>query len=296
MSVNADWHSSNAGLARQAANREYFLGLANSRASLTKLPMMALMTAVLLGIGIPWIGSWVFDAGHPGLSPLFYTQIVVAVFSLLMAVATAFRGWVFRYQVLSSSLMVFFAVAGWVCALALLTVGLATYDSGPQSSAGFSSARLAVAGIVAPLYVFGATVVHVLLLQKRSRTGYSDERTAANYAAASSVLSSKSLWIILAVALIAPNLLTGGRYLLATAGIVLFLVIVSITTSLPVEFGYLTYLKARDRTYWEVRPSKAAVSNGVKAARWKRVRKWALIVLGVFAALVLVGVWEGLTG
>ena len=286
----------NADLARQAANREYFLGLANSRASLTNLPMMAFMTAVLLGIGIPWIGSWVFNAGHPGLLPLFYTQIAVAVFSLLMTVATVFRGWVFRYQVLSSGLMVFFAVAGWVYALALLTVGLATYDSGPQSGAGFSSARLAVAGVVAPVYVLSATVVHVLLLRRRLRTGYSEERTIGNYRAASSVFSSKSLWIILAVALIAPILLVGGRYLLATAGTVLFLVIVSITTSLPVEFGYLTYLKSRDRTYWEARPARVVTPRGVKAARWKKVRKWALIVLGIFAAVVLVGVWEGLTG
>jgi hypothetical protein len=61
-------------------------------------------------------------------------------------------------------------------------------------------------------------------------------------------------------------------------------------TSLPVEIGYLTYLKSRDKKYWERRLPKIVVSRAQKRAEQtailKKVGKWTLIVLAVIAALV----------
>jgi hypothetical protein len=108
-----------------------------------------------------------------------------------------------------------------------------------------------------------------------------------NYLAASSVYSSKSLWIIFAVAVIGPNVLTGGRYVLVTVGLLLFLLFASVLTSLPVEFGYLTYLKSRDKKYWEERPPKIVMKRAQKIAVLKKIGKWVLITLAVVAALVL---------
>jgi hypothetical protein len=276
---------------RDEANYNYFVSLAESRASLTNLPMMALVTAFLLGITVPFLGSMVFYDGYQAGAPLFYAQIAILGFSLLMFVLSAFRWWVFRHQVLASSLTVFFAVVGWVYGTGLLAVSFAVVDIGAFGVAEISSSRLSVAAIVAPLYVCGATVVHVLLLRKRLREGHSEKRTMGNYLAASSVYSSKSLWIIFGVAVIGPNVLTGGRYVLVTFGALMFLFFASVATSLPVEFGYLRYLKSRDKKYWEQRPPKVVVSRAQKRAQktatLKKVGKWTLIALAVIVVIAV---------
>ena len=137
------------------------------------------------------------------------------------------------------------------------------------------------------MYLCGAILVHVLLLRKRLLEGHSEKRTMGNYLAASSVYSSKSLWIIFGVAVIGPNLLTGGRYVLVTLGALMFLVFASAFTSLPVEIGYLTYLKSRDKKYWEERPPKIVVPRAQKRAQrtaaLKKVAKWLLAVLAVMS-------------
>jgi hypothetical protein len=287
ISVSSNKNETKSERERDEANYNYFVSLADSRASLTNLPMMALLTAILLSITGPWLGSLVFYAGYPALLPLFYAQIAILGFSLLMIVLSAFRWWVFRHQVLASSFTVFFAVVGWVYALCFISICMATVEIGPFGSTEFSSTRLLLTGIVGPLYVCGATLAHVLLLRRRLREGHSEKRTMGNYLAASSVYSSRSLWIIFAVAVIGPNVITGGRYVLATAGLLMFLLFASVVTSLPVEFGYLTYLKARDKKYWEERPPKIVMERAQKIAVLKKVGKWALIVLAVVVALVL---------
>lgn len=275
---------------RDEANYQYFVSLAESRASLTNLPMMAFLTAIMLGLVAAPIGSMVYFGEHrTGLLPLFLAHLVMIGFSMLLLVATLFQSWVFRYQVLASGLSVFFAVVGWVYALSALALCIAATVPDPKwafkGGVMVSGERLALFALIGSLYVAGATVVHVLLLRKRLREGHSEERTMGNYLAASSVYSSKSLWIIFAVAVIGPNLLTGGRYVLVTVGTLLFLLFASVLTSLPVEFGYLTYLKARDKKYWERRPPKIVVSRARKIAVLKKVGMWVFIVIAAIAAL-----------
>jgi hypothetical protein len=64
-----------------------------------------------------------------------------------------------------------------------------------------------------------------------------------------------------------------------------------VLTSLPVEFGYLTYLKSRDRKYWEQRPPKVVVSRAQKRAQktatLKKVGKWTVIVLAVIVVIAV---------
>lgn len=275
---------------RDEANFNYFVSLANSRASLTNLPMMSMLTAILMGLIVPFVGSMAFYDGYQAAAPLFYVQIAVIGFSLLMFVLSVFQSWVFRHQILASSLTAFFAVAGWVYALSFAAICMATIDVGLFGVAEFSSTRLPIAAIVGPMYVCGATLVHVLLLRKRLREGHTEKRTMGNYLAASSVYSSKSVWIIFGVAVVGPNVLTGGRYVLVTGGTLMFLLFASVLPSLPVEFGYLTYLKSRDKKYWEERPPKIVVPRAQKrakqAATLKKVGNWTLIIVAVIAALV----------
>ena len=277
---------------RRKANEQYFLSLADSRASLTSLPMMGLLTAFLMGLVLPFLWSLVFYAGYQELSLLFYAHLVVIGFSLVVCVVSAFRGWVFRYQVFSSSLTVFFTIV-WVYTLCLAAIFMATMDVGVLGDSEFSSTRLETAGVFGSLYVCGAFVVHVLLLRHRLRVGHSQKRMMGNYLAASSVYSSKSLWIIFVFALIVPNFLTGGEYILVTFGGLGFLLFASVCPSLPVEFGYLTYLKARDRKYWEQRPPKVVVERAQKIRTLKKTGKVTLIILGVIVALTILSeIWK----
>lgn len=276
---------------RDKANYQYFVSLADSRASLTRLPGMAFLTALLLGVNLIFVVSMIFFGEHHlELLPFFYGYLVVIGFSLVMLVVSLFQGWVFRYQVLSSSFMVLFAVVGWVYALSFMALAIAATVEDPWEVRGgvmVSGQRLALFALIGSLYVIGATVVHVLLLRKRLREGHSEKRMMGNYGASSRVYGKKSFWIIFAVAVIGPNVLTGGRYVLVTVGILMFLFLASIATSLPVEFGYLTYLKSQDKRYWEQRPPKIVVSRAQKIATLKKVGKWVLIV---FAAIAVIAV------
>ncbi|MEO7017105.1 MAG: hypothetical protein ABI067_11265, partial [Leifsonia sp.] len=241
-------------------------------------------------------GSMVFfGERHTELLPLFYGHLVVIALSVLVGVLSLLKGWVFRFQVFASSLTVFFAVIGWVYAVCFLPLGMASTVEDPEwSFAGgvmVSGERLALFAVIGSMYVCGATFVHVLLLRKRLREGHSEKRTMGNYLAASSVYSSKSLWIIFGVAVTGPNVLTGGQYVLVTVGSLGFLLFASVLTSLPVEFGYLTYLKSRDKKYWEQRPPKVVVSRAQKRAQktttLKKVGKWTLIALAVIVVIAV---------
>lgn len=275
---------------RETANLDYFLSLANSRASLTALPGMAVVTAALLGLCMIPVTSMVFFSGHHlDLLPLFHAQLWAIGFSILVGVLSAFKSWVFRFQVFASSLSVLFALIGWVYALCFLALGIASFVNDPAYFGGamVSRDRLTLLSAVGCLYVCGAVCVHVLLLRKRLREGHSAKRTLGNLVAASSVYSSKSVWIIFGAAVIVPNVLTEGEYVMLTFGILGFLLFASVTTSLPVEFAYLTYLKSRDRKYWEERPPKEVIEKAGVVRGLKKFGKWALIVIG---AIVVIGI------
>ena len=272
---------------RVEANYQYFVSLGESRASLTKLPFMGLLTAIILGLTFPLLGSVVFYSGYQAWSLLFYVHLALIGFSLVVCVVSAFQGWVYRFQVFSSGLMTLFTLIGWVYALCFGPMCMAIVDIGSGGVADFSSPRLPFFVLFGLLYVCGACVVHVLLLRHRLRVGHSEKRTMGNYLAASSAYSSKSLWIIFTVALIVPNLLTGGEYLLVTVGGLIFLFFASVCPSLPVEFGYLAYLKSQDRKYWEQRPPKVVTSRAQKIRALKKVGKVFLIIIAVIVVLAV---------
>ena len=277
---------------RVEANYQYFVSLGESRASLTRLPFMGLLTAILLGLVLIPSGSMVFyGEHHVELLWLFYAHLVMIGFSLVVCVVSAFQGWVYRFQVFSSGLMTLFALIGWVYAACFMALGIASTVPNPEwefaGGAMVSGERLALFSVIGFVYVCGAFVVHVLLLRHRLRVGHSEKRTMGNYLAASSAYSSKSLWIIFAVALVGPNILTGGEYLLVTVGGLGFLLFASVSPSLPVEFGYLAYLKSQDRKYWEQRPPKIVTSRAQKIRALKKVGKVLLIIIAVIVVLAV---------
>lgn len=66
----------------------------------------------------------------------------------------------------------------------------------------------------------------------------------------------------------------------------------SVLPSLPVEIGYLTYLKSRDKRYWEPRPPKMVIGRAEVVHVLKKTGKWVLIALAVFIVLKLLP-WFG---
>ena len=277
---------------RDVANRTYFVTLANTRFSLLRLPMMAFITAIVLGLDTYWLWSVVRYDGHVALLPLLHVHLWVIAFSLLAWMLSAFRGWVFRFQVFSTSLMGFFSVSGWIYAVSFMALLIASMVQTATGST-FPSERLALFGLLGFLWVCGAFVVHVVLLRKRLREGYSAERTMGNVVAASRVYKSKSLWIIFAVVVIVPNILTQGEYVTMTLGVLILLFLASVCPGLTVEFAYLAFLKSKNRQYWERRPSRQ-VEKKERRSVVRGIVKWGVIFLAfnlVLFVLTLLSKW-----
>lgn len=269
--------------ARDKANVNYFITLANTRGSLENLPIMALLSVIFLSLDTLAVFTTAIVEGHRELMPLFSTQLALIGFSALMLVVAPIKALVFRFQTFFSALMAVFAVI-WVYMLTFLAMVMVIQVRLPMSTI-LNLELLPFFAIGGPLYVAGALGVHVLMLKKRLRDGHSEERTHGNVVAASSAYSSKSVWIIAAVTLIVPNVLTQGQYFLQIFGLAGFLFLASVMPGLVVEFTYLAYLKSQDRKYWVRRPPKRVYTRQEIIAALKKVRKWIVIGLTVFAVI-----------
>ncbi|MEN2736828.1 hypothetical protein ABCS02_03465 [Microbacterium sp. X-17] len=279
-------HLSKAERERDAANQTYFITLAESRASLVSLPVLAFVNAAVLSLlTFTIVASTAFYGGHRAFLFLYYVHIAVLGFCGLVLFLSFFRAVIFRFQVFFSSVMAVFAaiLVYTTCMMPIAMITLVIRE-------GYGMFDLAVFPVVAALgllYVCGATAVHVWLLRKRLREGHSEARTWGNLVAASSVYNSKSLWTIFGVVMIVPNVLTQGQYLTTTFGVLGFLLFATVVTSLPVEFTYLAYLKSQDRRYWDVRPRKRVRTKGEVRALVKKVALWVGIVFAVFVVLLV---------
>ena len=278
MSMNNDLHAS------EEANRTYFISLANSRASLRYLPLMSLLTFVLVGFASFILVSTIFFEGDQRLLPLLVVHIGIMAFAVLVLLASL--GQIrFRFQVIASSLMTLFAVV-WVYALCFGAISIAASVQTPLNTT-YNFSLLPILMLLGGLYVFVAFGVHVLLLRRRLRDGHSAQRTLGNLISGSSVYRAKSFWIILGVTVIGSNLITRGQHVTLTFGVLLFFLFASVLTSIPVEFGYLSFLKSRDKSYWERAPHKIRTTRADRSIGLKRAAKWALIALAVILGIAV---------
>ena len=263
---------------REKANEKYFVSLADTRASLTNVPLVAILCMIFLGLTQLPVYSAVYEGNDNFLIPLYINNAIIA-FCFIGLLPSFIKPLVYRFQVFFSALLVVLvSFLGYAMCLVAWSIG--TMFVFATMTLVYTPEVYVIFGLVATLYISGASVVQIVLLRHRLRVGHSEERTMGNFLAASSAYSSKSLWIIFAVALIGPNLLTGGQYVMLTVGGLMFLVFASAFPSLPVEFGYLTYLKSRDKKYWERRPPKVVVGRAQKIRVLKKIGKWVLIIVG----------------
>lgn len=150
--------------------------------------------------------------------------------------------------------MLFIMVNGLLLSLILLCYSLVvlTIDR-LLMSVNYSIAFL----IVSFIFFLSLVLYNIIWLRKQLKNGFSEERTNANYSAASSVYSPGSLWLILGL-----TLLGGAGALVFTQswngvmGILLNILFISAFSRLIVEVGYLTYLRFKDKSYWEEMPEE----------------------------------------
>lgn len=264
------------------ANERYFLSLADSRFSLLRLPLMAFVSSVMLGVNLLFLGSIVY-LGNDEFLPLWNAHLILIGFGLFIFLLSLIRWWVFRFQVFSTALMTLFGITGWLYGCCLMAFSFLALV--PQGDFVYDPAHFRVCAVLCLLFLGGSFAVNWYLLRRRLRYGHSWKRTLGNLTASSSVYSPKSMWTIFAVVTIGPNLLTQGEYAPFTFGVLLFLLFGSVMPALVIELVYFTFLKARDRTYWEEPPPKRVVTQSqVTAVLWK-ILKIVLIIAAVIAAV-----------
>lgn len=263
------------------ANRVYFLALASTRASLERLALLAILIIVVLGIlNIGPLNAPSRYNGYEVVSYVVAANVVIIWISAVVLVLSLFKKLIYRFQVFFSTLMAVMAV-GLVYSICSLSLPIATL-TGARGEL-FYAVFFNIAGLVTVVLLAGSTVVHVLLLRRRLRVGHSEKRTIGNYVAVSRANISKMLWINFGVvAVVVPNVLTSGKYVQNSVGIIGLIFLACVMTSLPVEYAYLAYLKLNDRVYWETPPRGSSKQERLRVA--KKVGLW---VFGVAAALVL---------
>jgi hypothetical protein len=262
------------------ANRAYFLVLANTRGSLEMFPNLACpIIFILLVFNVGLSNAPTTFKGPPVISFLYDVNVVIIWTTVAISILWIFRKLTYRFQVVSSAVMAGMAV-GVVYTVCLMTVPLMA-TSNPQGEGQFAM-LFNIGGLVAVALVLGATVVHVLLLQHRLRMGHSEKRTLGNIGAVSGSNRSKMYWIILAVVVVVPNVLTQGQYLMNFTAAMALVLFACVMPSLPVEFGYLAYLKSKDRDYWEKPPRRRS-----KKERRRLVKKVSLWAVGIVGGLAL---------
>lgn len=270
------------------ANRDYFLTLAHGRFSLQKLSGMAFVTALLLGVDVIPLASMVLSHGERMFEPWFRTHLVLIGLSLLLCLLGAAKSWVFRFQVLSTALMACLAAVGWVYAVNLMPLSMASMV-GSASGGKISIQRFAILGTAGVVFALVAMVVNMLLLRRRLRQGHSEERTLGNLGVPMSAARLKMGLLVVGAVFIAANLATGGVHFLFITGSMGFVLLAGITTSLVVEMLYLTHLKSRNRDFWEEAPAPRTVARRDLGPLLKKVVMWTLIAVGAFAVLVVLG-------
>lgn len=258
------------------ANRAYFIALANSRGSVSMLSALALPTILILFISN--VGP--LNPSYLGGYDIFRSisvanQALIGACSAVYLILTVLKRLTYRFQVLTSWVMATMA-AIMIYGLCLLTLPMAAYVRDKH----LFVTLFGTFALVAVLLLASATAVHAVLLRRRLKVGHSEKRTAGNYLAVSASNRSKMFWIIFGVIAVVPNVVTQGQYIPNLIGICGLILFGCLTTSLPVEFAYLAYLKSKDRDYWERPPRPVA-----KDVRRRLGRKIILWVLGVSVAL-----------
>ena len=150
----------------------------------------------------------------------------------------------------------------------------------------FNQLSLIRAWTVWVLEIIGFTLIifYNLWWMKRQLTfGFSSSRTDANKKSGLSVWSRPSLWVILGFVLLGSGALM--KSFLAFISVFALLIIIGAFSRLFVELGFLTYLRIKNKEFWEEIP-KEVIGRTIWTAFSPRNTKIRLIYKAIIWVIV----------
>ncbi|KXT77448.1 hypothetical protein STRDD11_02632 [Streptococcus sp. DD11] len=265
-------------------NKEYFQALGSTRASVGMLKL-AWPGLFVLSIGLAHVYYFVENQLHqnPFSNAAFLFLLAYDVFFLFCQIVSFSPKLIFRHQAFSTALL-FAMINGLLLSLVLMGFVIIILANNVLKN---SFIYTIIYWSSAFIFFLGLIFYNLRWLKKQLENGFSEERTNANYFAASSVFSKTSLWIIFALTIlgvVAAAILTRSwNSILGVSGNVLF---ISAFSRLIVEVGYLLYLRIKDKSYWEEVPEELTEQSLLKVLDVRKAKSRLIIEVVLFFSLM----------
>ena len=279
----------NIDLEPEELNKNYFQGLGATRAS---VGMLGLAWSGIFALSIALSHVYYFIKDQLKLNPfsnlIFLFFCVYLLFMLICQVISFNQKLIYRHQFFGTA-MLFAMINGLLLSLVLTDYVIVVLTNNLLRN---SFIYTIIFGLSSLILFLGLILYNVRWLKKQLETGFSEQRTNANYVAASSVYSKPSIWIIL-VATLLGGMIVGwiSGYSKQILGIFGNLVFISAFSRLIVEVGYLLKLRAKDKTYWEEVPEELYNQSIFKTLDFKKTKPRliteVILLLGIIACLQL---------
>ncbi|WP_061595296.1 hypothetical protein [Streptococcus sanguinis] len=225
---------------------------------------------------------------NPFSNLIFLFFCVYLLFMLICQVISFNQKLIYRHQFFGTA-MLFAMINGLLLSLVLTDYVIVVLTNNLLRN---SFIYTIIFGLSSLILFLGLILYNVRWLMKQLETGFSEQRTNANYVAASSVYSKPSIWIILGATLLG-GMMVGwiSGYYKQILGIFGNLVFISAFSRLIVEVGYLLKLRAKDKTYWEEVPEELYNQSIFKTLDFKKTKPRliaeVILFLGIIACLQL---------
>lgn len=276
-------------LGPEELNKNYFQSLGATRAS---VGMLGLAWSGIFALSIALSHVYYFIKDQLKLNPfsnlIFLFFCVYLLFMLICQVISFNQKLIYRHQFFGTA-MLFAMINGLLLSLVLTDYVIVVLTNNLLRN---SFIYTIIFGLSSLILFLGLILYNVRWLMKQLETGFSEQRTNANYVAASSVYSKPSIWLILGATLLGGMMvgwITG--YYKQILGIFGNLVFISAFSRLIVEVGYLLKLRAKDKTYWEEVPEELYNQSIFKTLDFKKTKPRliaeVILFLGIIACLQL---------
>ena len=279
-------------LGPEELNKNYFQSLGATRASVGMLGL-AWSGIFVLSIALSHVYYFIKDQLklNPFSNLIFLFFCVYLLFMLICQVISFNQKLIYRHQFFGTA-MLFAMINGLLLSLVLTDYVIVVLTNNLLRN---SFIYTIIFGLSSLILFLGLILYNVRWLKKQLETGFSEQRTNANYVAASSVYSKPSIWIILGATLLGGMMvgwITG--YYKQILGIFGNLVFISAFSRLIVEVGYLLKLRAKDKTYWEEVPEELYNQSFLKTLDFKKTKPRliteVILFLGIIACLQLLNI------
>lgn len=276
-------------LGPEELNKNYFQSLGATRASVGMLGL-AWSGIFVLSIALSHVYYFIKDQLklNPFSNVIFLFFCVYLLFMTICQIISFNQKLIYRHQFLGTA-MLFAMINGLLLSLVLTDYVIVVLTNNLLRN---SFIYTIIFGLSSLILFLGLILYNVRWLKKQLETGFSEQRTNANYVAALSVYSKPSIWIILGATLLG-GMMVGwiSGYSKQILGILGNIVFISAFSRLIVEVGYLLKLRAKDKTYWEEVPEELYNQSFLKTLDFKKTKPRliteVILFLGIIACLQL---------